>query len=146
MATIRYDCEVIIDGTGYFIKPNTYTIKHPRIREKRYRADGSLSYVDLGPGKRSWSMTILALNDLKRYDGTTVSTTGQQFRDALKTSYTGSVGTPLNFTDPLSGAAIPVHFDSYVERVNDLHTQIISVAAGGSAGASYEVDIELVEA
>jgi hypothetical protein len=68
------------------------------------------------------------------------------YPDALKTSYTGSVGTTINFTDPLNGSAIPVHFDSYEETVRDLHSQIISLATGGSAGASYEVRVVLVEA
>ena len=64
----------------------------------------------------------------------------------MKTSYTGSVGTTINFTDPLNGSAIVVHFDSYEEMIRDLHSQIISAATGGSAAASYEVKIVLVEA
>jgi hypothetical protein len=69
MATIGYDCEIIIDGTGYFVKPGSYLVKQPRIRHISYRADGSLSYTDLGPGRRSWRMIILALNELTCYDG-----------------------------------------------------------------------------
>lgn len=144
--TIGFDSEVGIDGTGYFIKPNTYTVKQPRIREAKYRADGSLSYVDLGPGKRMWTMVILCVNELRRYDGSTVSTTGQQFRDALRASYTNNIGTTINFVDPINGSAIAVHFDSYEETIVNLHSQIIAVAVGGSMGASYEVKIELMEA
>src|SRR4051812_17348645 len=103
MPTIGYDCELIIDGTGYFIKPNSYTMKHPRIRQARTRADGGDSYVDLGPGRREWSLTVLCLNDLRKYDGTSTGMMGQQYRDALKTSYLASVGTTINFTDPLGG-------------------------------------------
>ena len=146
MPVIGVDCEIILDNTGYLIKPGTYQIKQPRIRHASYRADGSLSYVDLGPGKRLWSMTILARNDLLRYDGTSTGLTGQQYRDALRTSYTNNIGTTINFTDPLNGTAIAVHFDSYQERILDLHSQIIAAATGGSAGASYEVSIELLEA
>lgn len=146
MATIGYDCHVIIDGTGYFVKPTSYTVKQPRIRKATVRADAGESYIDLGPGRREWSMTILCLNDLVKYDGTPTGTTGQQYRDALKTSYSGSVGTTINFTDPLSGAAVPVHFDSYEELIRDLHSQIVSLATGGAAGASYEVKIVLLEA
>ncbi len=146
MPTIGFDCEVVIDGTGYFLKPGSYTVKQPRIREAKYRADGSLSYVDLGPGKREWSMIVLAINELKRYDGSQVSTSGQQYRDALRTSYTSNIGITINFTDPLSGGTIPVHFDNYSERIIDLHSQIIALASGGTIGASYEVHIELVEA
>lgn len=146
MAIIGTDCELILDGAGYFIKPGTYQVKQPRIRHASYRADGSLSYVDLGPGKRLWSMTILARNDLLRYDGTPTGLTGQQYRDALRASYTSNIGTTINFTDPLHGSPIAVHFDNYSERILDLHTQIIAVATGGSPGASYEISIELLEA
>ncbi len=146
MASIGVDCEIIIDGTGYFVKPGMYQVRQPRIRHMVYRADGSLSYVDLGPGRRTWSMTILASNELLKYDGTLTGITGQQYRDALHNSYTSNVGTTVNFTDPLSGTPVAVHFDNYEEKIIDLHTQIISLAAGGSAGASYEITITLVEA
>ena len=52
----------------------------------------------------------------------------------------------INFTDPLNGSAIAVHFDSYEEMVRDLHSQIVSAATGGSTTASYEVKIVLIEA
>ncbi len=146
MPVIGTDCELILDGQGYFIKPGTYQIKQPRVRHTSYRADGSLSYVDLGPGKRLWSMTVLARNDLLRYDGAPTGLTGQQYRDALRTSYISNIGTTINFIDPLNGSAIQVHFDSYIERILDLHSQIVAAATGGSAGASYEVSIELLEA
>ena len=91
-------------------------------------------------------MAILCINDLLKYDGTATGTTGQQYRDALKASYANSVGTTINFTDPLGGCAIAVHFNSYEETVGDLHSQMISAATGGSSAASYEVKIVLVEA
>src|SRR5215470_381157 len=106
MAQIGYDAEIILDNTGYFIKPGSYTVKQPRVREAKYRADGSLAYVDLGPGRRTWGMVILARNELKRYDGSIVSTTGEQFRSALRSSYTSNIGTTINFTDPLSGSPV----------------------------------------
>ena len=104
MATIGIDCELILDGTGYFIKPGTYRVQQPRIRKTTVRADGGLAYVDLGPGKRVWSMVILCLNNLARYDGTPTGVTGQQYRDALRTSYTASTGTTLLYSDPLNAA------------------------------------------
>lgn len=146
MPTIGVDCEIILDGTGYFIKPGSYLVKQPRIRHATYRADGSLAYVDLGPGKRTWSMTILARNELLRYDGAPSGSSGQQYRDALHTSYTATIGATINFTDPLNGTPIAVHFDSYEERIIDLHSQIISMDSGGSPAASYEISIELLEA
>jgi len=146
MPTIGIDCELILDGTGYFIKPGSYLVKQPRIRHASYRADGSLAYVDHGPGKRAWSMTILARNELLRYDGSTTGLTGQQYRNALHTSYTNNIGTTINFTDPLNGSASAVHFDNYQERISDLHSQIISLATAGSPGVSYEISIELLEA
>jgi hypothetical protein len=146
MAQIGYDCEVVIDGTGYFVKPGSYMMRQPRVRKATIRADGGEAYVDLGPGKRVWSMVILCINDLLRYDGTKVANTGQQFRDALRTSYLNSVGTTILYSDPINATAVPVHFDQYQERILDLHSQVLALAAGGSLAASYEVAIELVEA
>jgi hypothetical protein len=146
MATIGVDCEIILDSTGYFVVPGTYRMKQPRIRKATTRADGAESYVDLGPGKRVWSMIILCKNDLLKYDGTSTGTSGQQYRDALRTSYANSVGTTINYTAPLNGAAIAVHFDSYAELVEDLHVQQVPLSTGLSPGLSYLVAIELVEA
>ncbi len=146
MSVIGTDCEIILDSNGFMIKPGSYTVKQPRIRHTGYRADGSLSYVDLGPGKRLWSMTILARNDLLRYDGTPTGLTGQQYRDALHASYINNIGITINFIDPLNGSPIAVHFDNYMEKILDLHSQIIALSTGASIGASYEVSIELLEA
>lgn len=146
MPAIGQDCEVILDGSGYFIKPGTFKMKQPRIRKATVRADGGEAYVDLGPGKRVWSMTILCMNDLLKYDGTGAGLTGQQYRDALRASFTGSSGTTILFTDPLNASALPVHFDSYAEVIYDLHIQQVALATGAAAALSYEVEIELVEA
>src|SRR2546421_6151523 len=102
MATIGVDCEVIIDGTGFYLAAGSYTMRQPRTREMTLRADSGASYVDLGPGKRVWSMTVLCLNELARYDGTSTGKTGQQYRDALRTSYTSSTGTTIHYSDPLN--------------------------------------------
>jgi hypothetical protein len=146
MSTIGVDCQVIIDGNGYWIKPGSYHMIQPRIRKATVRADGSEAYVDLGPGKREWKMVVLCLNDLKKYDGTLTGLTGQQYRDALRASFMGSAGTTINFTDPISGGPYAVHFDSYAELAWDLHSQQVPLAVGSSAGISYEVAIELIEA
>lgn len=146
MSTIGYDCELILDGMGYFVKPGSYSVAQPRIRQASYRADGSLSYIDLGPGRRLWSMIILARNELRRYDGSTLSISGQQFRDTLYASYTSRIGTTINLTDPLNLTPVAVHFDFYEEHILDLHSQIIPLSTGGSTGVSYEIKIELLEA
>lgn len=143
---IGVDCELLLDGTGYFVKPGSYTMKQPRIRKSTLRADGGTSYVDMGPGKRIWSMTLLCKNDLLRYDGLTTGFTGQQYRDAVRTSYLNSVGTTVLFSDPINTTVIAVHIDSYTEVVADLHTQQVALSLGGASGLSYEVTIELVEA
>ncbi len=143
---IGVDCELLLDGTGYFVKPGSYTMKQPRIRKSTLRADGGTSYVDMGPGKRMWSMTLLCKNDLLRYDGLTTGFTGQQYRDAVRTSYLNSVGTTVLFSDPINTTVIAVHIDSYTEVVADLHTQQVALSLGGASGLSYEVTIELVEA
>jgi hypothetical protein len=145
MATIGIDCELLLDGTGYFVKPGTYRMKQPRIRKATVRADGGLSYVDLGPGKRTWSMVILCVNDTLRYDGVSTGLTGQQYRDALRTSYLNSTGTSIAFTDPISATSIAVHFDAYTEAVINLHSQQVPLAVGNPPGLSYEVMIELIE-
>lgn len=146
MATIGIDCELILDGTGYFVRPGTYKMKQPRVRKATIRADGGESYVDLGPGKRAWSMVILCLNDMLKYDGTLTSLTGEQYRDALRASYNNSTGTTIQFTDPLNGTSVAVHFDSYIEAISDLHVQEVPLATGAPPALSYEVAIVLVEA
>ena len=146
MATVGVDCELLLDGTGYFVKPGSYTMKQPRIRKSTVRADGGMSYVDLGPGKREWRMTLLCKNDLLRYDSLTTGITGQQYRDAIRTSYLNSVGTTVLFSDPISTTVISVHIDSYTEVVSDLHTQQVALSLGSSGSLSYEVTVELVEA
>ena len=143
---IGVDCELLLDGTGYFVKPGSYTMKQPRIRKSTVRADGGTSYVDLGPGKRIWSMILLCKNDLLRYDGLSTNITGQQYRDAVRTSYLNSVGTTVLFSDPINTTVIAVHIDSYTEVVSDLHTQQIALSLSGLNGLSYEVTVELVEA
>jgi hypothetical protein len=147
MATIGIDCEIILDGSGYFLKPGSYVMHRPRIRKASVRADGGESYVDLGPGKREWSLCLLCLNELLNYDGTPNSKDGQGFRDTLLSSYTGSAGSTINFIEPTNGTAIAVHFDSYSERILDLHSQIVNlVGGGGTPRLSYEVIVVLVEA
>src|SRR6266851_8234678 len=66
---------------------------------------------------------------------------GQQYRDALRASFTSSTGTTILFTDPLKGAALPVHFDGYAKVIHDRHIQQVSLATGGSAALSYEVEV-----
>ncbi|QBD76188.1 hypothetical protein EPA93_09265 [Ktedonosporobacter rubrisoli] len=146
MATIGYDAEIVLDNQGYLIKPGSYLMRQLRIRKATIRADGGEAYVDLGPGKRVWSMVILCLNDLLRYDGTLTGLTGQQYRDALRTSYLNSTGSTILYSDPINATAVAVHFDQYSEQILDLHSQVVALATGSSLAASYQVAIELVEA
>ena len=117
-----------------------------RIRKATVRADGGQAYVDLGPGKRTWSMTILCLNDQLKYDGTLTGLSGQEYRDALRASYIGSVGATIQFIDPLNSTPVPVHFDSYRERVHNLRVQQVPLATAAAPALSYEVEIVLIEA
>ncbi|HXR64536.1 MAG TPA: hypothetical protein VN729_01340 [Ktedonobacteraceae bacterium] len=146
MPTIGVDAEVIIDGSGYFVRPRSYTMQQPRIRKVTVRADGGQAYVDLGPGRRIWKLIILCVNDQLKYDGTPTNISGQQYRDALRASYTSSVGSTIQFIDPLNGAPIAVHFDSYSELVYDLRVQQVALATGAPPALSYEVEIVLIEA
>ncbi len=145
MATVGVDCEIIINNTGYFIQPGSYKMHKPRVRKATIRADGGESYVDLGPGKRVYTMIVLCINDLLKYDGTSTGLTGQQYRDALLASYNSSIGTTISFSEPIN-ATVLCHFDNYVETIKDLRTQQVPLATGGSPGLSYYVLVELVEA
>jgi len=136
MPAVNVDCEVMLDGSGYLVKPGSYALKRPRVRRATVRADGNESYVDLGPGKRVWRFTVLARNELAKYDGTPTGLTGQQYRDALWASY-AKVASALSFTDP-QNLTVQVRFDDLVERVADLRSQQVSV--------SYELDVTLLEA
>jgi hypothetical protein len=146
MPTVGIDCEIMLDGNGYFVKPESYIVRQPRLSKASYRADGGLAYVDLGPGRRTWSLTILALNELKQYNGIVSSLSGQQYRDALRSSYLNNIGATILFIDPLGGSGSNVYFAQYAERIQNLHSQIIAPSTGGLSGASYEITIELIEA
>ena len=91
-------------------------------------------------------MTILCLNEQLKYDGTPTGLSGQQYRDALRASYTNSIGTTIQFNDPLNGSAVAVHFDSYTELIYDLRVQQVALATGNSPALTYEVEIVLIEA
>jgi len=143
MATIGLDCMVIIDGNGYFIVPESYIIKQPHISKEAYRADGTLSYVDVGPGKREFAMTVLAKNNLSKYDGTDTGITGETYRSNLRTSFAKTAQT-ITFQDPV-GTSISVYFKQYSEKILDLKSQIIALSTGGSLAASYECPIVLIE-
>jgi hypothetical protein len=143
--TIGQNCQVIIDGTGYYIKPLSYKIKRPRISKYAYRADGTLSYVDIGPGKRTFSMILLCKNELANYDGSLSSNTGEQYRDAIVSSFTSNIATTISYTDP-KGSAINVYFTLYEETILDLKSQVIPLSTGGSVAPSYEILVEMLEA
>jgi hypothetical protein len=134
MPTVGVDCQVIVDGGGYFVEPGTYMVRQPRLRKATITKSGAERYVDAGPGRREWEMTILCLNELPGY-GAPVSASGEALRIALRASY-AKAGT-ISFTD-LEGQAHTVHFDDYTEHVRDPRTQLTS--------PSYHVAIILVEA
>jgi hypothetical protein len=141
---IGQNCMIILDSQGYWIKPASYKVKRPRISKAQYRADGTLAYVDLGPGKRTFTMTIIAKNELLGYDGSTSSLSGEQYRDALITSYTGKIATTITFIDP-TNTSISVYFSDFIETIIDLKSQIIPLSVGNSVAPSYECAIELIE-
>lgn len=79
-------------------------------------ASGAEHYVDRGPGKRVWAFTVLALDDLTRYDGKPTGLSGQEYRDRLVASY-DTIGV-LPFVDP-HGVAWQVRFDHLTESLPD---------------------------
>lgn len=144
MATIGLDCNIILDGTGYWVEPDTFSMARPRVRSavsNRTAASGSAGagerYVDLGPGKREWSFIIAAFQAIRDYAGNPIATTGQTYRDALHTSYQ-KVNTTLSFTDP-QGSVWTVHFDHLVEDIENVRAQ-----ADGEL--QYHMHVLLVEA
>ena len=137
MATIGVDCQIVLDGTGYFLEPNSYTLSWPRIRRATYMLDGEERYTDLGPGKCEWKMVALCLNELTDYGGRPLGVSGSAMRNALRVSY-GRVSTILSYLD-LDGGSYQVHFDHLDEQVRDPRTQI-------RGGVSYHLGLVLVEA
>jgi hypothetical protein len=128
MATIGLDCMLILDGNGFWIEPSTYLVRRPRVRSaalNRTIAAGGLGVgernVDFGPAKREWLFTVVAFQAMKDYAGRTVSTTGQQYRDQITTSYE-KVNTILVFTDPHS-INWNVRFDNLEEELGDVRAQ-----------------------
>ena len=113
--TIGYDAEVIIDSTGFFVKPKSYKMHQPRVRKATTRADGGQAYVDLGPGKRVWSMTILCLNDQQKYDGTPTG---------LRGSSTATPCGPATSTRSVQPSSIAIR--STVQRLLCISTAIAS--------------------
>lgn len=127
MPTVGLDCQIILDGSGYWIEPDSYQLIRQRIRRSvSNRVPGGAvgageRYVDLGPGKREWAMTLACYQAMRDYAGAFLSQTGQQQRDALHASY-NKVNTTLPFTDP-AGVAWQVHFDHLQETIADLRAQ-----------------------
>src|SRR5579884_2393022 len=148
MPTLGYDCQVVLDGTGYFVEPGSYQMKPPNLPPPSRPVAPSLPtepaktggvpvrILDRGPNQRIWTMNLLCLNTLKRADGTAMGPIGQQLRDALHHSYE-QVATLLDFLDP-NGYAYRVAFTDLTERVADLRTQLL--------GIDYVIGVVLTEA
>lgn len=146
MPTVGTDCQVILDGTGYFIEPASYMVGRPRAR----RADltgvaadptgqgtgAGERYIDRGPGKRVWSFSVVCFQAMRDYAGNPVAKSGQQYRDALQSSY-NKVSAALSFTDP-TGRNWSVRFDDMAEQAADVRAQ--------TDGLQYYVHVTLVEA
>ena len=146
MPTIGTDCQIILDGQGYFLEPASFTVKRPRVR----RADltgtsanpvspgygAGERYIDRGPGKREWDFILVCFNNMQSYAGQPINFTGQQYHDALVTSY-NKVNTGLAFTDPI-GTAWTVRFDDLVEELSDVRGQV--------DGCQWYMHVTLIEA
>lgn len=147
MPTIGTDCQIILDGTGYWVEPASYRVLRPRVSRADLTgqaanpvAPGSgagMRYVDRGPGKREWQFIVACFNNMTTYAGTSVVTTGQQFHDALQSSY-NKINTVLTFIDP-AGASWSVRFDDLVVDLEDVRAQ-------GDGELQYYCHVTLVEA
>ena len=135
MATVGVDCHVILDGTGYLLAPHSYQMHRPRIRKSTLTLINTERWVDLGPGKRIWLFTVLAMSDLTTYGGGPLGMSAQQIRAALEASF-AQVATTVLFTDPL-GVQYTVRFDGLTEVMRDARSQVLS--------PGFLMGVELVE-
>jgi hypothetical protein len=145
MPTIGTDCQIIFDGTGYFIEPAGYLVKRARVRRADLTgvaanpvgpgAGAGERYIDRGPGKREWNFIVVAFNAMTTYAGVSLGSTGQQVHDALQASY-NKVNTQLGFTDP-TGQSWTVWFDDLVEELSDVRSQV--------EGCQWYLHVTLVE-
>lgn len=146
MPTIGVDCQIILDGIGYWIEPAHYEVSRPRVRRSDLTGltanpvapgyGAGETYIDRGPGKREWKFIVVCFNNMVTYAGATIATTGQQFHDDLVTSY-NKVNTQLSFTDP-GGNTFNVWFDDLVEDIADIRSQ--------SGGIQWYCHCTLIEA
>jgi len=161
MPTIGFDCQIILDGSGYFVAPGTYAMTRPKqavilktrgtppavpppasgvapgVVAPAPRSGGvPVTVLDRGPNQRVWKMDVLCLNSLKRYDGSGMGAIGQRLREQLHASYE-KVATILDFADP-EGYVYQVVVTDLVEKIADLRTQVL--------GIDYVVTITLTEA
>jgi hypothetical protein len=145
MATIGTDCQLILDGFGYFIEPASYKVQRARVRRADATGVAAVGsspgsgageiYVDRGPGKREFDFIVVCFNAMKDYAGNTISTTGQQLHDQLQLTY-NKVNTQLAFTDP-AGNPWTVWFDDLVEELSDVRSQV--------DGCQWYMHVTLVE-
>ena len=143
MPTIGTDCQIILDGNGYFVQPAGYKMTRPKVAIRAKTRGPALPnqpvptrWTDRGPSERVWVLKILCSNSLKDYDGHPLTLTGHQMRENLRTSYNRTAQL-LQFTDP-HGDQYQVVFNEYVEEIQDLRTQ--------HTGLEYLVTITLIEA
>jgi hypothetical protein len=148
MPTIGLDCQIILDGQGYWIDPQSFTMARPRVRRadltktaatqsSGYGAGVAERYLDLGPGKRQWVFIVQAFQVMLDYSGHTVSSIGQQYRDALHASYE-KINSTLSFTDP-AGHTWSVRFDHLQEVIANVRGQT-------DGQLQYHLHVTLVEA
>lgn len=145
MPTIGTDCQLILDGIGYFVEPASYKISRTRVRRADLTgvaatqvgpgAGAGERFIDRGPGKREWTFIVVCFNAIETYAGVALATTGQTFHDDLQTSY-NKVNAQLSFTDPMS-VVWTVWFDDLVEELADVHGQI--------DGPQWYMSVTLVE-
>ncbi len=132
MPTVGTDCQLIIDGNGYFIEPHSYQVIRPRVRRTDLLgqaaspvspgAGSGERYIDRGPAKREWKFIVVAFNNLTTYTGSVETTTGQTLHDQLQFTY-NKVNVTIAFIDP-NGITWNTHFDDMVEELVDVRSQV----------------------
>ena len=136
--TIGANCNVIMNGQGFYIKEGGYTRSKKRIHTRRITKTGAMTYTDLGPLWNEFEFT------LSIYSGELFNTqaTPTELRNAVWEMYQG-VNSPITLVTPTN--------ETFSCLFNDLKEKMPSFAVYNidgtinNQGLQYELDVQLYE-
>lgn len=136
-ANVGVDCQVALDGMGYWLVDGSYTVHLPRLRRAVVTLGGAGRFLDAGPGPRIWRFTVAALDGSTRFDGRPTGFSGADYRALLHESYARR--GPFAFVDPAAGI-----WSVYIDDLTETAAALRAVALG--MGAGWLLGVTLVEA